>query len=292
MPVYKIQKGKAVRLNSFAISEAELQGLVEANLEDIFGLRFVAHQVITTDGGRIDTLALDESGAPVVIEYKVVEQDEVIIQALSYLDWAVRNRADVEDIVKGKLGKGVKMEWEQPKVVVIAPSFSRRVKGAIGRLSENIELWTYTKYDTDLLVVEQFGSAASSVKSKKRITEIKYENVTVQHHLEHISKDTAEVFNELKTAIHSLDDAIEEKPTKFYIGYWRNRIFCKVRFRRNKLWVSIYKKGITLSDPLNITKPSPRGEEGSTEYRFFSLSKVGDIPYATELIKQSYRATV
>jgi RecB family endonuclease NucS len=45
-------------------------------------MRFLATEFQTTHGGRIDTLAIDASGAPVIIEYKWNKNDNVITQYL------------------------------------------------------------------------------------------------------------------------------------------------------------------------------------------------------------------
>lgn len=51
--------------------EADVQGLVEAHMETLLGVRFLASEYSTgpVHGGRIDSLGLDENGSP-VIEYK------------------------------------------------------------------------------------------------------------------------------------------------------------------------------------------------------------------------------
>lgn len=52
--------------------EANVQGLVEAHMETMLGVRFLASEYVIdcADGGRIDSLGLDENGAPVVVEFK------------------------------------------------------------------------------------------------------------------------------------------------------------------------------------------------------------------------------
>lgn len=50
--------------------EKSLQTLFEANLEALLGVRFLASEFVTNEGGRMDTLGIDENNAPVVIEYK------------------------------------------------------------------------------------------------------------------------------------------------------------------------------------------------------------------------------
>ena len=45
--------------------EKSVQTLFEKNLESLLGVRFLASEFTTTNGGRIDTLGLDENGCPV-----------------------------------------------------------------------------------------------------------------------------------------------------------------------------------------------------------------------------------
>ena len=135
MPIFKIQNNKTsqIKTSNFR-NEAELQNLIDNNSEEVFGIRHIASQVITNSGGKIDALGLDENNAPIIIEYKWGEQDEAIIQALSYLNWLVKNKWEVEKIIKDKVGDKIKIEWGQPKVIVVAQSFSKRVKDAIEHL--------------------------------------------------------------------------------------------------------------------------------------------------------------
>lgn len=67
--------------------EREIQSLFEANLEVLLGVRFVASEFSTNQGGRIDTLGIDENGFPVVIEYKLDKNRTIINQGLSSMAW-------------------------------------------------------------------------------------------------------------------------------------------------------------------------------------------------------------
>lgn len=51
--------------------EADVQRLVEANMEALLGVRFLASEYGTgpVHGGRIDSLGLDENGSPVIVEF-------------------------------------------------------------------------------------------------------------------------------------------------------------------------------------------------------------------------------
>ncbi len=55
-----------------AEGEADVQGLVEARMEALLGVRFLASEYGTgpVHAGRIDSLGLDENGSQVIVEYK------------------------------------------------------------------------------------------------------------------------------------------------------------------------------------------------------------------------------
>ncbi len=69
---HRTNSGVAEFAPRLAEVEADVQGLVEARMEAMLGVRFLASQyVIVCDGhgGRIDSLGIDENGAPVVVEF-------------------------------------------------------------------------------------------------------------------------------------------------------------------------------------------------------------------------------
>ncbi len=86
--------------------EADVQSLVEAHMETLLGVRFLASEYSTgpVHGGRIDSLGLDENGSPVIVEYKRGVDVGVINQGLFYLSWLVDHRAEFEHLVRDRLG--------------------------------------------------------------------------------------------------------------------------------------------------------------------------------------------
>lgn len=64
--------GMAEVMPRLAEIEADVQSLVEAHMETLLGVRFLASEYGTgpMHGGRIDSLGLDENGSPVIVEYK------------------------------------------------------------------------------------------------------------------------------------------------------------------------------------------------------------------------------
>lgn len=90
LKLFRLGSARVSEIRSRAADlEKSLQTLLEANLETILGVRFLATEHVTgkTHGGRIDTLGIDENGCPVIIEYKRAINENVINQGLFYLDW-------------------------------------------------------------------------------------------------------------------------------------------------------------------------------------------------------------
>lgn len=129
MPIFKNNNGKLKKLSlKYIEREKQLQSLIEANLNEVLDMYFLASEYVTTFGGRIDTLAVDYDGAPVIIEYKKSRNDSVINQALSYLKWLKAQKMEFfEMLIIKKLGKNIaeklKVDWQNPRVICIAESF-------------------------------------------------------------------------------------------------------------------------------------------------------------------------
>jgi RecB family endonuclease NucS len=64
--------------------EKAVQVLFGKNLEALIGVRFLASEFITTNGGRMDTLGLDENGIPVIVDYKRATNENVINGAILF----------------------------------------------------------------------------------------------------------------------------------------------------------------------------------------------------------------
>lgn len=108
------------RYRSVEASEAQLEDLIRQApdlIED--GLRLVDHQV-STDRGPLDVLLVDSGGALVVVELKVVVDDEMLLQALDYYDYVARN---VDGFAHAYSDKKINPRQE-PRLLLVAPDFS------------------------------------------------------------------------------------------------------------------------------------------------------------------------
>ncbi|TXS26039.1 DUF91 domain-containing protein [Streptomyces sp. adm13(2018)] len=171
--------GRDVELSGSTVAlEVELQRRVEAGLEQMLGIRFVASEYATGPWhrGRIDTLGLDENGSPVVIEFKRGSDSGVLSQAVSYLSWLRSAQHEFEALVRKVLGAEAaeSIDWRRPRMVCIAAGFSHHDRVAVQWLPEQIDLVRYRVFEgglLSLLLVDSSpgsASAASSRRSRER----------------------------------------------------------------------------------------------------------------------------
>lgn len=168
--LFRLAGGTATELQGSASDlERPLQTLIEANLQPLLNIRFIAseHSTGKTHGGRIDSLGLDENHCPVVLEYKRSVGENVINQGLFYLDWLMDHKAEFKLLVLDKLGTAAAdaIDWSAPRVVCIAADFTKYDGHAVQQIGRNIELIRYRRFGDDLLLLES-ASAGSDTTAK------------------------------------------------------------------------------------------------------------------------------
>lgn len=299
MPLYKVgeeQNVKQIRQTDFK-NERELQNLFEDNLETLMGVRFIDSEVTTGDRqrGRIDTLGIDEDGSPTIIEYKKKSNENIINQGLFYLDWLVDHKGDFTLAAQKALGGDVEVDWSQPRLILIAESFSKYDEYAVNRIGANIELWIYRRYSDGFLYLDPiFVSSKNAEPTREKPKDDIEEEIkiyTIDDHLEGKNKTVKELFSALQKRILSLneDGDITENATKTYISYKYGKNFCEVRTQAQglKMWLDIPIED--LDDPYSFGRDvSKVGHHGTGEVEV-KLTKVEEVEKVMYLVEQAYQ---
>lgn len=293
MAIFKINTKKAQQLSLKADgfgNEFSLRDFFADNLEEILGVKFLEKEYQTTDG-RIDTLGIDENNSPVIIEYKWRENQEVFSQGLFYLDWLVKNKKHFDLLVKSKLGEDVEVNWEQPRVVLIAQGFSRYIKAAVQRV-ENVELKTYSLYEGDILNLE---SEYSPLPAKVRLSSKKEEQEEVpteydlNYHLNIASPEMQKSFIELQEKLLQLPSVEEVSGQKTGITYRTTKSFARLEFKGN--WIQLL-----LRDPSYVADSHGLVRDVTAHrWGFRGVVKFtpdSDVDYIFNLVKASYESTL
>lgn len=296
MPLFRISKGQAAILKTANFKdEKDLQSFVEKNLENILGLTFIETE-FTLHNFRLDTVAYDEENQSlVVIEYKKGKDYSVIDQGFTYLNLMLTYKADFKLLLMEKLQKKINIDWSQSRVVFVAERFSEYQLGAIAIKDLPIELLKYTLYEDNLVNFERVKPSTKEVSIKSlergkafdRISkEIKI--YTLEGHMKKSNKPIQELYYKLRDEILGINSQIEENIKKHYIGFRTTHNFAEFVFQRNALKIYLDMTIDELDDPLKASKDCSKVGHWATGDTQFKISKPEEIPYAMNLIKQSY----
>lgn len=292
MAIFKIKNTSAKQLllkqNGFG-NEAQLRDLFASNLDEILGVRFLEKEYQTTDG-RIDTLGIDETNSPVIIEYKWKENEEVLVQGLFYFDWLVKNKKHFELLVKNNLGQKVEVSWEQPRVILIAQSFSKHIQKAVQQL-KNVELKTYNYYNDDILHIENvyIPSTVKQTLEKKEKKKEKNAVYDLNYHLKITSPEMQKFANQLREKILELPSIVEKTLQKSGITYKTTKSFTRLEFRGT--WIQLLLRDPQYeSDTQKIVQDISRNQWGFRG--MIKVTPATDMDYVFNLIKHSYASTL
>jgi predicted transport protein len=276
--------------------EKSVQTLFEHNLEAFLGVRFLASEFTTTNGGRIDTLGLDENGCPVILEYKRATNENVVNQGLFYLDWLMDHRKDFQWLVLEKLGKEAaeSVDWSAPRLICIAGDFSRYDDHAVRQMQRNIELIRYRRFGTDLVMLDLVtATSAKGVPVEAGIAGAasapgKYKTISAV--LEELNGDMLDRYEALKAYLLALGDDVQETTLRFYIAFKRIRNFACVEFRptTGKILVFVKVDPSTVALEPGFTRDvSQVGHFGTGDLEV-TLTKAEDLERAKPFIERSY----
>lgn len=229
--------------------EKSLQTLFETNLEPLLGVRFLASEFVTNEGGRMDTLGIDENNAPVVIEYKRSSNENVINQGLFYLDWLMGHRKDFEWLVLERLGTEAakKVDWSGSRLICIAGDFGKYDEHAVKQMNRTISLIRYRRYANDLLLLEQLtatsakganGQSAAPPPAATSTSAKKYKTVTQQ--MAEAPAALLDLYHGVAAHLEGAGDDVQVKVTDFYIAFRRLKNFACVEFRNQLGKLLIY----------------------------------------------------
>jgi predicted transport protein len=246
LQVFRVTDGAVCRIEGGAVElERHLQVLIEANMPEMLQMRFLAHEYSTgpLHRGRIDTLALDEDGSPVIVEYKRTRTSSVLSQGLFYLAWLLENRAEFESLVVDRLGEdaGRTVDWSNPRVVCVATDYTRYDVVAAGMSHHRVDLLEYRQYARDLVTLDLVASVAGGcgTRTPHAGSPNRSEGTGrrgVRDLLDSASADLQSLFSDLEERLLDLGNGMCVE-LQHYWAFRRRRNFACVRLTRESLVV-------------------------------------------------------
>jgi predicted transport protein len=301
MPLYKLahKQLESVKENPFKL-ERDVQSIVEANLDLLFGLQFVRSEY-QLGGLRMDTLAFDKDAqAFVIIEIKRGSNYSVVDQGMSYLGLMLNNKAEFileyNERCNGSL-KRDNVDWSQSKVIFISPSFTTFQLDAINFKDLPIELWEVRRYSNNTIRFDQHKPAASvaSIKTVTKKSEVaeaisrEVKTYTEEVHLKIAQPNIAELYSRFKELVLSVSSDITVKPMKQYITFrTKTNVTDVVVLKKSlKIFINVIKG--KLDDPKKLARDvSNIGHWGNGDFQV-QISSEDELEYIISLIRQSYK---
>ena len=293
--LFDIEKRPATEIPGRATTvERSLHDLIERNLEEMLGIRFLASEHTTgrKQRGRIDTLGIDENSNPVIIEYKRTTNENVINQGLFYLDWLLDHRSEFKLLVLDKLGKpeAEKIDWSAPRLLCIAGGFSRYDEHAVEQMNRNIELIRYRRFGDGLLMLELVNAASAEPPP---VGPKPGPDKTFSEIVDALDGPLLDLYESLKDQLMALGDDVQEKRLKYYAAFKRLRNFACVNIAPTKATVTVYLK--VDPDTVTLGKGFSRDVRGKGHWGTgdleVSLRTSEDLERAKPLLERSYEAT-
>ncbi|WP_163195242.1 DUF5655 domain-containing protein [Clostridium thermarum] len=290
--LFKINNGVEELPATWVSLERELQTLIEQNMPTFFGVTFLKTEYVTSNGGRIDSLGIDENNCPVIFEYKRASNENVINQGLFYLDWLLDHKADFELLVMKTLGKEFsdKLDWSMPRLICIAGDFTKYDEYAVKQINRNIDLIRYKKFGDELLLFDLINSNVAT-PIKDTITEkvVKQStDKTFDEQLESTSDNLKELYYSIRNYILALGDDVTENKLKLYSAFKKiKNIACiEVRVKSIMLYLRLNPNDFNLEN--GFTRDVSKIGHWGTGDLEVTIKNVQDFEKAKEYINKAY----
>lgn len=285
--LFKIANQVCELKSSSATIEKELQNIIEKNMYEFFGVRFLASEY-RIDNGRMDSIGIDENNCPVIFEYKCHSNENVINQGLFYLNWLLEHKANYKLLVIEKLGlkESEEIDWSMPRVICIASDFNKYDEEAIKQINRNVSLIRYKKYNEDLLLFELLNSNTVA-PIENEIVEKKQTEKTFLQQYEIAPKKFKDIYNELKDFALSLGEDVSESTLKLYSAFKKIKNFATLEIYQAKVLLNVRLN----PDKFNLTEElrdvREIGHWGCGDLQLI-IKNEKQVEQAKDLIQQAY----
>jgi len=199
-------------------SEPELHQLMMDDIEALEeGIKILKHEFQCGERGVVDFLYVDSGNRLGIIEVKKETDEDIIFQGLRYYDWILKNRFAVANMFPNEKIN----PKEEPRLTLVAKSFSDDIRSLTNHFIPNVELFEYAVLKKENVRGLYFHSV-----SPPKLEEIPKEPTKRQDLIDYITDERLrKLFKEKLKEVKDLHPEIKENVTKGYIGFmYKGRI--------------------------------------------------------------------
>ncbi len=291
LKLFNTQSGVTEVVPRLAEVEEDVQDLVEAHMEKMLGVTFLASEYVIdcVDGGRIDSLGLDENGAPVIVEYKRGTDAGVINQGLYYMAWLTNHKDAFRSLVRDRLGVPAASQilWSAPRLICVAGDFTRYDVHAVREHRRSIDLVRYRYFGSGHFGLETVASVTGHSARAKRVRR----RVAGASPVRHQGGAMAELAAAVDEVLVGLGDGVTRVQRKQYLAYQRLRNFaCLIPPQQTKVLVYLKADPTAVDLAPGFTRDvTGLGHHGTGDLEV-QLRTERDLERAQDLFRLSYAA--
>ena len=277
---------------SEVLLERELQRVIEANMENFFGVRFLASEYAIREG-RMDSIGIDENYCPVIFEYKRSVNENVINQGLFYMEWLLDHKANFVLLVQEKLGPEVakKIDWSFPCVICIASNFTKYDIHSVTLMQRNIKLVKYKAYGETHLLFEYVNTPdPKPIVDANNNADNQAQNNNSElfsKMLENADESTKELYSSLCDYIESLGDDLSKNELAKYVAYRKtSNVFC-ITVKRKEVLVFVKLDPDEFKDDTFVRDMRETGHWGTGDLKI-TIQNGNDLKKAEPYLQKAY----
>ncbi|WP_326731779.1 DUF5655 domain-containing protein [Streptomyces phaeochromogenes] len=269
--------------------EADVQDLIEAHMDTMLGVRFLASEYVINcvGGGRIDSLGVDENFAPVIVEYKRGTDAGVINQGLFYMAWLMSHKDAFRSLVRDRLGVTAASQvlWSAPRLICVAGDFTRYDVHAVREHRRSIDLVRYKYFGSDHFGLETVASVTGHSAEVRRVRRRVPGALPVRHR----GGAMAELAAAVDEVLVGLGDGVTQVQRKQYRAYQRLRNFaCLIPPQQTKVLVYLKADPTAVDLAPGFTRDvTGLGHHGTGDLEV-QLRTERDVERAQDLFRLSY----
>jgi len=239
-------------------SEKELHQLMMEDIEALEeGVKILKNEFQCGDRGVADFLYVDSGNRLGVIEAKLDTDENIIFQGLRYYDWVTKNRHAVANMFP----RTTINPNEEPRLTLVAKSFSDDIRSLTTHFRPNVELYEYTV----LRSKDNDRGLCFHPVSPPKIEEIPAEPMTEKDLTEYMTDENLRrLFKEKKKEIMDIHPDIKPRTTQSYLGFlYKGRFVASLYPLRKAFDIQAAK----LDDDAHVIEyPWIRIEKGDEDY--------------------------
>ncbi|ELS55925.1 hypothetical protein STVIR_3270 [Streptomyces viridochromogenes Tue57] len=258
-------------------------------METMLGVTFLASEYVIdcVDSGRIDSLGLDENGAPVIVEYKRGTDAGVINQGLFYMAWLMSHKDAFRSLVRDRLGVTAASQilWSAPRLICVAGDFTRYDAHAVREHRRSIDLVRYRFFGSDHIGLETVASVTGHSAEAKRVRRSAPGAPPVRRQ----GGAMAELASAVDEVLVGLGDGVTRVQRKQYRAYQRLRNFaCLIPPQQTKVLVYLKADPMVVGLVPGFTRDvTGLGHHGTGDLEV-QLRTERDLERAQDLFRLSY----